>query len=91
MTLKPVIDARDVAALRRDAEKASQRSEDTVVVVDAEELLALLDLWTVCQDFVKQREVRCAESIYQTDRVAEALPEFAEAVCEVVGYHEDAQ
>jgi len=46
----------------------------------------LMELWKVCQNFVAQHEIGCAESIYQSDRVMIAAPELVEEVCNVVGY-----
>jgi hypothetical protein len=46
-------------------------------------------LWLVCQQWVKDNTVRSPESIYQRDDVCEALPDLAEAICEVVGFHQD--
>ena len=40
----------------------------------------------VCREFVRDQLIHCSETIYQTDRVIEAAPEFIEAVCDVVGY-----
>ena len=43
-------------------------------------------LRAVCEAFVQDHSIHCAETIYQTDGVIQAAPEFIEAVCDVVGY-----
>lgn len=45
-------------------------------------------LWEVCTKFIKEQDIHCAETIYQTDWVIENAYEFIEDVCEVVGYME---
>lgn len=46
----------------------------------------LMALWNVAVRFIKEQEIGCAETIYQTDWVIENAYEFVEAVCDVVGY-----
>lgn len=46
-------------------------------------------LMNVCKKFIEDQTIRCAETIYQTDRVIENAYEFIESVCEVVGYYVD--
>jgi hypothetical protein len=46
-------------------------------------------LWDTCHQWVRRHKPRCPESLLQVDSVNEALPELAEAVCKLVGYHED--
>ena len=46
-------------------------------------------LWKACAAWVKEHEVSGPECIMQVDSVNEALPDLAEAVCEVVGYAEE--
>lgn len=43
----------------------------------------------VCQKFVKDKDISCAETIYQTDRVIEGAYEFIDDVCAIVGFVED--
>jgi hypothetical protein len=43
-------------------------------------------LWKACVSWVKKAKPLCVESIYQTDRVQELLPDLGSAVCKVVGY-----
>lgn len=47
---------------------------------------ALQDL---CLKFIKDNEITCAETVYQSDRVIEHAYEFIEKVCETVGYCSD--
>lgn len=51
-------------------------------------MIYLEELLRVCQQFIADNEISCAETIYQTDRVVENSFAFIEAVCDVVGYHE---
>lgn len=48
----------------------------------------LLDLWKLCSKFVKENEISCSETIYQTDRVILNASEFIEEITEKVGYFE---
>ena len=43
----------------------------------------------LCQKFIADNDITCAETVYQTDRVIENAYEFIEAICDLVGYHED--
>jgi hypothetical protein len=45
-------------------------------------------LWDLCQKFINDQRISCAESIYQCDWVSENSPEFIEQVCEIIGYYE---
>lgn len=49
------------------------------------------ELWEICCGFVKDQEVFCVETIYQTDRVSENSLELIEKICEIVGYYKDEQ
>lgn len=42
-----------------------------------------------CQNFINDERIRCAESVYQTDRVIEHAYQFIEGICEIVGYFKD--
>ena len=46
-------------------------------------------LLNFCRDFIKEQEIRCSETVYQTDRVIENAYSFIEDICNVVGYHEE--
>lgn len=37
--------------------------------------------------FIENHQLSCAESVWQSDNVREAAPEFIEALCEVAGYY----
>lgn len=41
------------------------------------------------QQFIKDQNISCAETIYQTDRVIEHAYEFIEDLCDIVGYQPD--
>lgn len=45
-------------------------------------------LWIQIQEWIKEHEPLCAESIYQSDRIAEYSLELVETVCNIVGYAE---
>jgi hypothetical protein len=41
----------------------------------------------LCNKFIKDNKITCAESVYQTDRVIENAYEFIKQICEIAGYH----
>lgn len=43
-------------------------------------------LLAAARQYISDTRIFCAESIYQTDRVAETSIEFVEEVCNIVGY-----
>lgn len=43
-------------------------------------------LWTLCEDFIKENEITCPETISQTDRVIENAYEFIDEICKILGY-----
>jgi len=43
-------------------------------------------MWEVCVSFIKEHEIRCAETIYQCDGPQIAATEFIEILCETIGY-----
>jgi len=43
-------------------------------------------LFALCRNFILDQRIRCAETIYQADRVIENAYTFIENVCDVVGY-----
>ncbi len=43
-------------------------------------------LLKLCGEFIADKEIRSAETIYQADRVAEGALDFIEEICNVVGY-----
>jgi hypothetical protein len=63
-----------------------EMTETSVLEQTIAEALALRIL---VKNFINDNEIRCAESVYQTDYVAENSLEFIESLCEVVGYYED--
>lgn len=46
------------------------------------------ELLLLCQKFIRDQQISCAETIYQTDRVILNSPDFIHDICELVGYHE---
>jgi hypothetical protein len=46
-------------------------------------------LWSLCEKFVREQEIRSRETVFQTDRVIENAYEFIAATCEIVGYFKD--
>lgn len=51
------------------------------------EIERLRKLEKCCKQFIKENDVGCPETIYQTDKVSENSLEFIEEVCKIVGYH----
>lgn len=47
------------------------------------------ELVKLCQKFVIDNKIRCAESISQMDHVIANAYDFLEAICEVIGYYDD--
>ena len=45
-------------------------------------------LWKLCQAFIAEQQISCAEAVYDSDRVAENAYEFIAGVCEIVGFHD---
>ena len=45
-------------------------------------------LTELCKAFIKEQEISCAESVYQSDNVILNAYELIEGICEIVGYHE---
>jgi hypothetical protein len=43
-------------------------------------------LWGLCERFIRENEIQCAESVYQMDGIAENSLELIERICEIVGY-----
>jgi hypothetical protein len=43
-------------------------------------------LWALCEQFVADQTIFCAETVYQSDRVIENAYAFIADVCEIVGY-----
>jgi hypothetical protein len=46
------------------------------------------ELFLLCKNFVKDMQISCSETIYQSDKVIEEAYELIEQICEIVGYHE---
>lgn len=53
------------------------------------EVERLKKLEDICKSFVSQMEIRCAETIFQCDRVITNAYDFIENVCDCIGYHQD--
>lgn len=49
------------------------------------------ELFDLCGEFIKENKIDCSETIYQTDRVVENSLEFIEAICDLIGYHEEVE
>lgn len=43
-------------------------------------------LWKLCESFIQEQDIICAETVSQTDRVIEHAYGFITDVCEIVGY-----
>ena len=46
-------------------------------------------LWELCQKFISDNEISCAESVSQMDHVIENAYDFLADMCDIVGYHKD--
>ena len=44
-------------------------------------------LLLLCQKFIRDNEIGCSESIYQSDRIILNSPDFIREICDVIGYH----
>jgi hypothetical protein len=44
------------------------------------------ELLELCERFIKEQNIFCAETIYQSDHVIENAYEFIENVADIVGY-----
>ena len=45
-------------------------------------------LLLLCQKFIRDNEIGCSESIYQSDRIILNSPDFIRKICDLVGYHQ---
>jgi len=43
-------------------------------------------LWELCVAFIREHNIHCEETIYQSDAVYIDAPHLVEAICEIVGY-----
>jgi hypothetical protein len=47
------------------------------------------DLWFLCEKFINEQKISCAETVYQSDRVIENAYQLIEGICDIVGYIKD--
>lgn len=47
------------------------------------------ELWLLCEKFINDQKISCAETIYQSDRVIENAYQVLEGICDIVGYTKD--
>ncbi len=47
------------------------------------------DLWLLCDKFINDQRISCAETVYQSDRVIENAYQLIEDICDIVGYAKD--
>ena len=52
-----------------------------------EKLHEAAKLVSLCEKFIADNEISCAETVCQTDRVIQNAYEFIEGICKIVGYH----
>lgn len=50
--------------------------------------LVMNQLLDLCEQFIKDNKIDCAETVYQHDRVIENAYDFIKEICEIVGYVE---
>lgn len=67
--------AMDIVQVKSSLERACKRKQ----------------VYEICEKFIKDNHISCAETIYQTDWVIENAYNFIEDVCNVVGYYSDEQ
>jgi len=46
-------------------------------------------LWGLCEKFVRDNQISCAESVYQNDHVIENGYELIAKICGIVGFHNE--
>ena len=46
-------------------------------------------LWEEVENFIKNQEILCSESVYQSDHVIESAYAFIDRLCSIVGYYEE--
>ena len=44
------------------------------------------ELFKLCQQFIIDQNIHCAETVYQSDRVIENAYQLIEKICNIVGY-----
>lgn len=44
-------------------------------------------LWKLCEKFIKDNTISCAETVYQCDWVGEHSPALVMKICRIVGFH----
>ncbi len=47
------------------------------------------ELFDLCRDFIKDNEITCSETIYQSDKIEANALDLIEQICELIGYYED--
>lgn len=47
------------------------------------------DLWILCKKFVEENQITCSDDVEKLDGVLDSVPEFLQAVCDLVGYYEE--
>ena len=45
-------------------------------------------LLLLCQKFIRDNEISCSETVYQSDRIILNSPDFIREICDLVGYHQ---
>ncbi len=47
------------------------------------------ELFDLCRDFIKDNEITCSETIYQSDKIEANALDLIEQICELIGYYEE--
>ena len=47
------------------------------------------ELFDLCKEFIKENEITCSESIYQSDKIEANALDLVEQICELIGYYEE--
>ncbi len=47
------------------------------------------EIFDLCKDFIKENQITCSETIYQSDKIEANALELIEQICDLIGYYED--
>lgn len=48
-----------------------------------------IELYDLCLKFIRDNEITCQGTVFQTDKVSENALVFIDQICFIVGYHEE--
>lgn len=47
------------------------------------------ELFDICKEFIKENQITCSETIYQSDKIEANALDLVEQICELLGYYEE--